>query len=249
MKNPNVAIVITCHNKESTIGEAIKSAIAQSYSNRAIVVIDDGSDDKSWGVIKDFVKKKDRYESNIIVGTTEEKISICVIKNDLKKGLGFCKNLAVNSIFSTTDAFLFLEGDDILYPEKLKKCVDIWTTDVEAIGIVYSNQLIENQIEGYDAVFHTRPFCRSTLESEDYVEPNYFISKKALFVSGKFEENILFTDYDMHLRVSEKMVFIHIPEVLSTHRITPYGLTSSTKAIDRQKSYEATVKKALARRR
>lgn len=248
MNKPNVAIIITCRNKEGTIDECIKSVLAQTYSNIGVIVVDDSSSDESWNIIRSFFKKKDKYEPNSIAGITACGVGFCAIKTESLKGLGYCKNIAVDAGFNASDAFLFVDGDDIIHPTKVEKCVNKWLEDMEAIALVYSNQLIENQLENFDTIMYLPSFSRKMLENADYIEPNYFITKKALFLSGRFEEVILFPDYDMHLRASEKAVFVHIPEVLSTHRVTPLGMTASTNEIDRKKSYEATIKRALTRR-
>ncbi len=51
---PLVSIVIPCFNAEGTVGEAIQSALDQDYPNREVIVIDDGSTDKSVDVIRTF---------------------------------------------------------------------------------------------------------------------------------------------------------------------------------------------------
>lgn len=248
MKTPSVVMVITCHNKQATIEETIKSALAQNYGNKSVVVVDDCSTDESWNLIRSFFKKKDRYEPSLVTGTTECGTNLCAVKVDIRRGLGHCKNIGVTTAFNKGDAYLFIDGDDVIYPDKVQKCVDKWLEDVEAIGVLYSNQLVENQIEGYEAPMYVQPFSRKLLETTDYIEPNYFMTKKAIYMCGKFDEQLLLPDYDMHLRASEKFIFVHIPEILSLHRITPNGTTAKSKEAEIKKSYEATIKRALARR-
>lgn len=57
MSNPLVSIIIPCYNAERWVGEAIQSALAQTYTPVEVVVIDDGSTDKSLEVIKSFGNK------------------------------------------------------------------------------------------------------------------------------------------------------------------------------------------------
>ena len=52
--NKLVTIIIPCYNSADCIGNAIQSAIDQTYPNCEIIVIDDGSRDKSLSVIKSF---------------------------------------------------------------------------------------------------------------------------------------------------------------------------------------------------
>jgi glycosyltransferase involved in cell wall biosynthesis len=49
--DPKLAVIITCFNYASYVGQAIQSVIAQGNDACEIVVIDDGSTDDSWSII------------------------------------------------------------------------------------------------------------------------------------------------------------------------------------------------------
>ena len=51
---PLVSIIIPCYNAEEFVGEAIESALNQTESECEVIVIDDGSSDKSTSVIESF---------------------------------------------------------------------------------------------------------------------------------------------------------------------------------------------------
>jgi glycosyltransferase involved in cell wall biosynthesis len=54
---PAVSVVIPCFNAERLVGDAIRSALAQTYPETEIIVIDDGSIDGSRGVIESFADR------------------------------------------------------------------------------------------------------------------------------------------------------------------------------------------------
>lgn len=54
MSKPLVSIVIPCYNAEKYVGEAIQSALDQTYPDCEVIVIDDGSTDGSLDVIRSF---------------------------------------------------------------------------------------------------------------------------------------------------------------------------------------------------
>jgi hypothetical protein len=49
-----VSILIPCYNAERWVGQAIESALAQTWSDKEIIVVDDGSTDRSLEVIQEF---------------------------------------------------------------------------------------------------------------------------------------------------------------------------------------------------
>lgn len=52
--SPFVSILIPCFNAERWIGQAIESAIAQTWPRKEVIVVDDGSTDQSLDIIKSF---------------------------------------------------------------------------------------------------------------------------------------------------------------------------------------------------
>lgn len=56
-KYPKISIVTQCYNREENIAETIESVLSQNYPNLEYIVIDDGSTDNSWEIIKRY---KDR---------------------------------------------------------------------------------------------------------------------------------------------------------------------------------------------
>ena len=51
---PLVSILIPCYNAERWVGQAIESALAQTWPNKEVIVVDDGSTDGSRAVIESY---------------------------------------------------------------------------------------------------------------------------------------------------------------------------------------------------
>lgn len=54
---PLVSVIITNYNYSDYIGQAIESVLSQTYENIELIVIDDGSTDKSVKTIEEYVKQ------------------------------------------------------------------------------------------------------------------------------------------------------------------------------------------------
>lgn len=51
---PLVSICMPCHNAERYVGEAIESVLNQTYKNIELIVVNDGSTDRSWDILESY---------------------------------------------------------------------------------------------------------------------------------------------------------------------------------------------------
>ena len=61
-----VSVVIPVYNQEKYIGECLKSLVEQKYSNIEIIVINDGSVDRTQNIVDEWVKVDNRIISKQI---------------------------------------------------------------------------------------------------------------------------------------------------------------------------------------
>ena len=96
---PLVSILITAYNAEETIAYTLDSAIAQTWQRKEIIVVDDGSTDRTAEVARQFKQVK--------VVSTEN----C--------GLSGAQNNAFP--LSQGDYIQYLDADDLLAPDKIER--------------------------------------------------------------------------------------------------------------------------------
>ena len=101
MQLPKVSILIPLYNSENYISETIESALSQSWENKEIIIVDDGSTDNSYQIAK-------TYESNTVKVFQQENQGACVARN-----LAFEKSIG--------DYIQYLDADDLMSPEKIEK--------------------------------------------------------------------------------------------------------------------------------
>ena len=94
-----VSILITAYNAEDTIAHTLESAIAQTWQRKEIIVIDDGSTDRTAEVARQFKQVK--------VVSTEN------------RGLSGAQNNAFPLIQG--DYIQYLDADDLLAPDKIER--------------------------------------------------------------------------------------------------------------------------------
>jgi glycosyltransferase involved in cell wall biosynthesis len=97
---PLVSILIPAYNKEQWIAETIESALAQTWKNTEIIIVDDGSRDNTLKIAK-------RFQSTILKVSTQENQGACSARNN-------AYSLAQGSYIQ------WLDADDILDPYKIE---------------------------------------------------------------------------------------------------------------------------------
>lgn len=100
MQSSLVSIIIPCHNSEQWLAETIESALAQTWANKEIIVVDDGSTDNSLAIAKSF-------ESPIVKVISQK-----------NKGASAARNTALKE--AKGDFIQYLDADDLLAPNKLE---------------------------------------------------------------------------------------------------------------------------------
>jgi glycosyltransferase involved in cell wall biosynthesis len=103
MTRGRVSIIITCYNYARFVAEAIDSALAQSYPNIEIIVVDDGSTDDTPDVLKQY----------------DQKVTCLRVANG---GVVRARNLGFEH--STGDFVCFLDADDKLHADFVKVLVE-----------------------------------------------------------------------------------------------------------------------------
>ena len=97
---PLVSILIPAYNSEEWIGDTIRSAIAQTWQRKEIIVVDDGSRDRTAEVAQRFASK-----------------GVTVVSKE-NGGAAAARNYALQ--LSRGDYIQWLDADDLLAPDKIE---------------------------------------------------------------------------------------------------------------------------------
>jgi glycosyltransferase involved in cell wall biosynthesis len=119
-----VSIVIPTYNAAAYLPEAIESALAQSYDDCEIIVVDDGSDDDTEVVLAPF---KDRFR---------------YIRQENSGGASRPRNVGIQQ--SAGDYVAFLDSDDILFPDKIRHAVEL-LDDQPSVGMVFTDFVVAGE--------------------------------------------------------------------------------------------------------
>lgn len=185
---PQISVIIPLYNKEQYIEATIRSILSQDYKDYEIVIIDDGSKDKSCQVINSI--KDDR---------------IRLISQE-NQGVSASRN---NGVLNANGKYVFfLDADDTLLDHALS---NLFSTaeinkdaDIIVAGFNYRNndgeivRIFENKEVGY----LTDPFKSLWLKNVFFRTGNILIRRSLLLENPLFNERLtLFEDIDCFYRL------------------------------------------------
>ena len=102
---PGVTAIIPAYNMEAFLGRALESALAQTYPNLEILVVDDGSTDQTRASAERFAARDPR-------------VRVVSVPNG---GVAAARNLGTR--MARTPYVAYLDADDLWHPEKIARQV------------------------------------------------------------------------------------------------------------------------------
>jgi glycosyltransferase involved in cell wall biosynthesis len=120
-----ISIIIPCYNDWQYVEKAVHSALNQTYGNKEIIVVDDGSNDKTKEVLK-------RLESKITKLITQE-----------NQGQSTARNRGIEA--ANGDYILVLDSDDFFEPTFCEKAITVFKNNLDSkLVSCQANLIFEN---------------------------------------------------------------------------------------------------------
>ena len=192
----NVSVIIPTYNRKKFLKQAINSVIKQTYQNLELIIIDDGSSDKTIEYLK---KKKLKYFK----------------KNN--KGVSAARNKGIKK--ASYDWIAFLDSDDRWHPKKMENQINYLIKNPKykvchTDEIWIKNSLRINQHKKHKK-FGGKIFDKCLEMCK--ISPSSVIIKKEIFQKiGFFNEKLpACEDYDLWLRISAKFPILYLNEKLT----------------------------------
>jgi len=194
MNSPLVSIVITTFNRRELVQKAIRSALAQTYTNFDLHVVDDGSTDGTGETIKYHFGEKERF---------------FYCRHEVSHGLSAARNTGISR--SLGEYLAFLDDDDEWKPDSLDKRVGaseaLGLEPREKLGVVYSGCEVriphEKQVNfNMPAIDGDIAACIRTHDLSTIPSTGLF-SRKALEQINGFDETLVSSvDHDLWMSLA-----------------------------------------------
>jgi len=203
MKMPKVSVVIPTYNYAQYVGIAVKSVLDQSYPNTEVIVVDDGSTDKTRDALIPYLPRIHYY---------------------YKDNGGTAGALNLGIMRSTGKYVCWLSSDDIFVPDKLVKQVDLMERE-PALGFSYSSFTVIDGAGKKQYDVHS-PYYQGQKEMVAKLMEGCFINgstvmmrKSALDEVGLFDESMATVhDYELWFRMLRSYSCGFLDELLIGYR-------------------------------
>jgi glycosyltransferase involved in cell wall biosynthesis len=220
LAQPRVSIVVTTYNQAMYVDEAVESALSQSYANREVIVVDDGSTDGTIVVLERF----------------GERITLIRQQN---AGVAGSRNRGVRA--AKGDLIAFLDGDDRWHRDKLSQQVEAFRRFPQA-GLIACNarhvdtvgQILEDSLFPM-AVHRLCQGERCILAScvANLIHENLIYSTSQVMIPRKIFDEVgvsdttfpVASDYDLYLRIAYRFPIVFIVDALADWRYVPSGVS------------------------
>ncbi|HKC68443.1 MAG TPA: glycosyltransferase [Bacteroidia bacterium] len=220
---PLVSIIIPCYNAEQYIAQAIESVFNQTYKNFEVIIINDGSSDRSEEVINNFLSLDERIQ----------------LHNQSNKGVSKSRNRGL--AIAKGEIIAFLDADDAWEPENLEVKAKKLLSEPDVYW-VYSDVYLADEelkktaiLEGITA----ENILDSLLARRGEIihAPSGVVLKKECFTKYNIEFDPNATpseDLDLCIQISAKgYKGFRIPEPLWTYRVLTNSLSRNLERLER----------------
>lgn len=189
--------MMPAYNAEKSIGRALTSLILQSYKNWEVIVVNDGSTDKTAEEVLKITDKR-----------------IILVQHKANRGRASARQTALEE--ARGDLIAYLDADDFYHPDKLRRQVKVMTlrTDLSLCGTAigcFSSQGV---------LYRIRSDIPVTIARHVYSKP-LPISPATCIIRAKIAKSAKYTvwmrygeDVDYLQRVLDKSAYANISDIL-----------------------------------
>lgn len=205
MERPLVSVVMPVLNFERYVGEAVDSILAQSWRDLELILVDDGSSDRTPEILADYARKEARVRTLHL----EPDPTLTSSARAANRGIALAKG----------DFIARMDADDIALPHRIERQVG-W---MEANGL----DVCGGQAMAFGAV--DRPYwfpqsedaiLRELIFRVGILHPTMIV-RAAQMRSRPYLAGASHEDYEWEIRAAFQCRMGNVPDVVLRHRVHP----------------------------
>ena len=208
---PLISVIIPAYNAENFIAKTLASVVAQTYRHLEILVVDDGSSDRTQSIVQAMALKDPRIKPF----------------KQINAGVAAARNTGIEK--ARGEYIAPIDADDLWHPEALEKLLILFCQGDPQIGVVYawSIDIDEHDLStgGFHAAYISGDVYK-TLICHNFLgnASSTLIRKDCLTQIGGYDTRFQdqnargCEDWDLYLRLAEQYKFGVVPEFLVGYR-------------------------------
>lgn len=215
---PLVSVVIPAHNAERFVAQTLRSVLAQTYRNIEVLVINDGSTDRTEAIVRRFAQQDARVR----------------LLTQSNAGVAAARNLGIQR--ARGQLIAPIDADDLWHLDNLAKQVEHLLKLPDSVGVVYSWSLDIDQQNQQTGGFHAARITgdvHATLLCHNFLgnASCTLIRRSCLVAVGGYSEQFQAQqiqgceDWDLYLRLAERYEFGVVPEFLVSYRKLQHSMS------------------------
>jgi glycosyltransferase involved in cell wall biosynthesis len=201
---PLVSVIMPTYNTIKYIQQAIDSVLQQSYTNLELIIVNDGSTDKTHELIHAQSDKRIKY-----------------FELEKNRGRGYARNYAISKCLG--EYIAVSDADDISLPQRLKLQVEFLeqNKDIDILGaqlLHFSDNATPKKI--YHFPLSAEAISRHYNKGIMGVPHASCMLRKKCFDLFKYEDNISYNveDFELFIRLNQSFRMANLPESLVLYR-------------------------------
>ena len=214
-----VSVVIPAYNAGRTLGETLRSAMAQTHAELEILVVDDGSTDETPHVVEALAAMDGRIR----------------LLRQANAGVAAARNAGIAA--SNGEFVAPLDSDDLWHPAKIERQLRVFCEGGDSLGLVYSWFALINRHSRVIQLRH-RPRQQgnvlAALAYRNFVGngSSALIRRSAFDQTGGYDPSLRARggqgceDWKLYFEIAERHHFGVVPEPLTGYRDLPDNMSS-----------------------
>lgn len=201
-----LSVVMTAHNNQKTLSQAINSILSQTFKDFIFYIVNDLSTDDSAQILFKLAQKDSRIK---------------LITNHHHLGLTKSLNKALRQI--NTPYIARMDADDIALPTRFQKQLQFLGNHPQIMLLGTAAYLINES--GKQTGLKRHPSDHNHLRSRvlkycPFIHPTWMFRRSILQEIGEYNENFPFSqDYELALRIVSHFQTANLPEPLLKYRV------------------------------
>ena len=208
---PAVSVILSAYNAEQYLGEAIESILAQTFTDFELLVVNDGSTDRTADIVRGYADYRVQLVTN-------------------PSNLGLAKSLNQGIAVARGRYIARQDADDFSLPERLQKQFDFMERHSQVAVLGTGRRILSSSgpIKS-GRMPMASPSFSDMLKSNRIVGASAMIRKKRLDEVGGYDDFFRQADdYELWLRITKKYSVANLPEALYVVRRNQDSLTRSS---------------------